>query len=413
MEKDENTKQKDARKKKGKPLQRRPLALLYDPIARVFGRLYIKHRFNMVESGERVYAPALIISNHTSNHDYKFIATTVRPARISFLVTYHFFTFKKFAPWLKIMGAIPKYQFATDLEAMRKIQYVVQKQKGSVYIAPEGTIYSSGHLGYMSPAIAKMVRFLKVPVYACKIQGAGLGNAKWSVHGHRGKVSIDTRKIITAEEATTLKPAEIMQRITEALTYNEFEFQKQDGFLVKGDDKAEGFETMFYKCPCCGSEFRIRTKGNDVFCLDCNARATFQDDFTFKWEGEKQYFENYSQWYDWQYEQVKAEVAKPDFKLEDEVDLGEDEPGVNNYIKVGHGILTFSHSGWDYKGTYKGQPYEDHDDPRSVFLATLKVGKHFELPNKNGHNRVYYPKDGLTSMKWHIASRAMSELLDS
>ncbi len=410
MERTENSK---AVTKRRKVLQRRPSAFLYFIATKIFGRIYIKRKFNLVESGERVESPSLIISNHTSNDDYKFIGTTVRPARVSFLVTYHFFTFKKFAPWLRMIGAIPKYQFSTDLEAMRKIQYVVQKQNGSVYIAPEGTIYGSGHLGYISPAIAKMVRFLKVPVYACKIQGAGLGNAKWSRFKHRGKVSIDTRMIITAEESTSLKQDQIMERIVNSLSYNEFDFQKKDGFLVKGDDKAEGIETMFYKCPCCGSEFRIRSKGNDVFCLDCGARATIQDDFTFKWQGDRQYFENYSQWYDWQYEQVKAQVADPNFKMEDEVDFGEDEPGVDNYVKVGHGTITFSHSGWDYKGTYRGQPYQDHDEPRSVFLATLKVGKHFELPNKNGRNRVYYPKDGLTSMKWHIASRAMSELLGS
>ena len=49
---------------------------------------------------------------------------------------------------------------------------------------------------------------------------------------------------------------------------------------------------------------------------------------------------------------------------------------------------------------------------RSVFLATLKVGKHFELPVRDGHNRVFYPENGLTAMKWHLASRAMSELLE-
>ncbi len=404
---------KDKKSKKKPVLQRRPFGLLYFAAARIYGRIMCKTKFNMVRTGERVKGPALILSNHTSNDDYKFIATAVRPAKISFLVTYHFFTFKKLAPWLKIMGAIPKYQFATDLEAMRKIQYVVQKQKGSVYIAPEGTVYGSGHLGYMSPAIAKMVRFLKVPVYACKIQGAGLGNAKWSTYKHRGKVSIDIKQIITADETKALKPDEIMGRITEALTYNEFEFQKKEGFKVKGDDKAEGFETMFYKCPCCGSEFRIRSKGNDVFCMDCDARATIQDDFTFKWKGDKQYFENYSQWYDWQYEKVKEEVADPNFKLEDEFDYGIDQPGVNNYVKVGHGILTFTHNGWDYKGTYRDHEIQEHDDPRAVFLATLKVGKHIELPVRDGHNRVFYPKDGLTCMKWHIASRAMSELLGS
>ncbi|MBR1583060.1 MAG: 1-acyl-sn-glycerol-3-phosphate acyltransferase [Spirochaetales bacterium] len=394
-------------------MQKRPNALLYFLGARIYAPLMCRRKFNLTTSGERVKGPALIISNHTSNHDYKFIGCAVKPARISFLVTYHFFTFKKLAFWLKAIGAIPKYQFTTDLEAMRKIQYVVQKQKGTVYIAPEGTVYASGHLGFISPAIAKMIRFLKVPVYACKIEGAGLGNAKWSTHTHRGKVSIQTHKIIDTDETTSLSRDEIMERINTALAYSEFEYQKREHVLVEGNDKALGFETMFYKCPCCGSEFTLSTDGNDVKCSNCGTVATFQDDFTFKWNTEKQYFENYSQWYDWQYEKILEEVKQPDFKLEDEVDYEIDEPGVDQYVKVGHGVMTFSHDGWDYKGTYRDRDFEEHDEPRSVFIATLTVGKHFQLPNRDGHSRAYAPANPLTSMKWHLASRAMSEILQN
>ena len=407
----EDNKKTTALAEQKKRIQKKPNPLLYIPVARIYARLMCKLKFNLVESGERVKGPALLISNHTSNDDYKFIAAAVRPARINFLVTYHFFTFKKFAPWLRAIGAIPKYQFTTDLEAMRKIQYVIQKEKGVVYIAPEGTVYGSGHLGFISPAIAKMIRFLKAPVYACRIEGAGLGNAKWSTYKHKGKVSIHTEKIIDADESTSLSKDQIMDRITGYLAYNEFDFQKREHVTVAGDDKAVGFETMFYKCPCCGSEFKIRSEGNDVRCTECGAKATFQDDFTFRWSTEKQYFENYSQWYDWQYQSVKDEVAKPDFKMEAEVDYGIDQPGVDNYIKVGHGKLTFTHEGWDYVGTYKDQQIHEHDDPLSVFIVTLKAGKHFELPNRDGHNRVFYPENGIESMKWHLASLALSESL--
>ena len=407
---DEVEKKKAVAERK-KAIQKKPNPFLYLPVARIGARLLCKFKFNLKESGERVRGPALLISNHTSNDDYKFIAAAVRPARVTFLVTYHFFTFKKLAFWLKAIGAIPKYQFTTDLEAMRKIQYVVQKEKGVVYIAPEGTVYGSGHLGYISPAIAKMIRFLKVPVYACRIEGAGLGNAKWSTYKHKGKVSIHTEKIIDGPESTSLSKEEIMDRITSYLKYNEFDFQKRESVIVKGDDKAVGFETMFYKCPCCGSEFKLSSDGNDVICSECGIRATFKDDFTFRWSTEKQYFENYSQWYDWQYSCVKEEVAKPDFRMEDEVDYGIDKPGVDNYIKVGHGKLTFTHEGWDYNGTYNGETIHEHDDPLAVFIATLKAGMHFELPNRDGHNRVFYPTNPLTSMKWHLASLAMSDEL--
>jgi len=402
---------KNYKRSKKQVLQKKPNPILYWGAREVVNVLN-KKQFNITATGEKVCGPALLLSNHTSNFDYKFIAGSVRPAHISFLATYHWFTFKKLAFWLKAIGAIPKYQFTTDLESMKKIKYIVQEKKGVVYIAPEGTVYSSGHLGYISPAIAKMIRFLKVPVYASKIQGAGLGNAKWSKNIHKGKVLIETHLLFTEEEAKTLPANEIMERLTKALSYNEFEFQKKYNVKVLGDDKALGFETMFYKCPICGKEFHITTSGNDVCCTSCGAKATIQDDFTFKWNRKNpRCFENYSQWYDWQLEEMLKAVSNPNFKLSEEVEYGYDEPGVDNYVKAGRGIMTFSHSGWDYKGTFKGEHVQEHDDANAVFLATLKIGLHFELPYKYGHCRVFYPKNGLHSMRWHLASLAMSMIL--
>jgi len=394
-------------------IQKKPNPILYWG-AREYINISNKLKFNLTATGDRVHGPALVLSNHASNHDYKFIAGSVRPARISFLATYHWFTFKKLAFWLKAIGAIPKYQFATDLESLKKIKYIVQQKKGVVYVAPEGTVYSSGHLGYISPSIAKMIRYLKVPVYTSKILGAGLGNAKWSLHPHKGKVNVETHLLLTAEESKSLSSDEIMKRLTKALTYNEFDFQKQNNVLVEGLDKAEGFETMFYKCPVCGKEFTIKATGNDIKCTSCGAKATIQDDFTFKWNrNSKLCFENYSQWYDWQLEEMKKAVAKPNFKLSEEVEYGYDEPGVDNYVKVGKGTMTLTHNGWDYVGTFKGENVHEHDDPKQVFLATLKIGLHFELPYRFGRCRVFYPKNGLHSMRWHLASLAMSLYLNN
>lgn len=390
--------------------QKRPNPVLWF-LAKFYFIIYTKRMHHLKITGVTPKGPALILSNHTSNEDFKIVVTAALPNRVNFLATYHWFTFKKLAFWLKAIGAIPKYQFATDLESMRKIQYVVQKKKGIVFIAPEGTIYANGKLGFVSPSIAKMVRFLKVPVYASKIQGAGLGNAKWSKHKHKDYVSIDTKLIIDQEELRNLSLDDIYKRIVDNISYNEFEYQKENDIHIEGDDLAEGFETMFYKCPCCNNEFTLTSKGNDIECSHCHAKVHIGSDFRFTWDGDKQYFNNYIEWYDWQYKLVKDEVRKEDFKLEEEVEYGIDEPGVDNYLKVGKGIITFSHKGWDYKGTYKGEQIEEHDEPAEVFLATLKTGLHFELPRKGDHNRVFYPKNGLSSMKWHLASRAMSELL--
>ncbi len=384
--------------------QKRPDFLLY-LLGSTIVRIQNKIRHHIKVTGEVPKGPAVILSNHTSYEDFKFIVSAAKLNRVSFLCTYHFFTFRFLAFWLRRAGIIPKYQFTTDILSMKRIKYVVQ-HGGIVYIAPEGTIYANGKLGHISQGTAKLIRFLDVPVYASKIQGAGLGNAKWNKHHHKDYVSIDTKLIITKDEVKKLDKDETLNRVIQSLSYNEFEYQKKYLVTSKAKDKAEGFETMFYKCPACKSEFTLSGYGNTITCSHCKTTINFKEDFRFD-----KHFDNYIQWYDWQYECMKKEIAKPDFEMAEEVDYAIDRAGVNNYIKVGHGTIRLSHSGWDYDGTYNGQTVHEHDDCAQVFLATLKCGVHFELPFKDGHCRVFYPSDGNRAMKWHLASRAMSELL--
>ncbi len=401
----------DKKKSKEKKLVRKPSAFLYWVVIGIY-HLIVKLQFNLHHRGVKPEGGALILSNHTSNEDYKLLASSLWPKRITFVGTYHWFTFKKLNFWLRHMGVIPKYQFAPDMASMKMIRYAVDKNRGLVFIAPEGTVYAAGKLGYISPSIAKTIKVFRTPVYASKIEGAGLGHAKWALHGHRGRTDVTTSLIITKEDVAALSVDEIMERIISALSYNDYEYQKKYDVHVKGTDKLEGFDTMFYKCPSCGREFTLESGGNSVRCTSCGAEAELDDTFHFTWKNNRgKAFDNYISWYDWQLEEMKAEAEKDDFVLEEEVEYGIDRPGVDNYVKVGRGLMRLTHSGWDYTGSYEGEEREEHDDIGDVFLATLKIGLHFELPFRNGHCRVYYPvKNGKTSMKWHLASRALTEL---
>ncbi len=401
----------EKKKNQQKKLVRKPSPFLYWVVIGIY-QIYLKIRYNIHHKGVKPKGPALILSNHTSNQDYKFVASSHWPRRITFVGTYHWFTFKKLNFWLRHMGVIPKYQFAPDMASMKMIRYALDKNKALVFIAPEGTVYAAGSLGYISPSIAKTIKVFRTAVYASLIEGAGLGNAKWSLDTHRGRTDVTTSLIITKEEAETLSVEEIMDRIRKSLTYNDYEYQKRYNVHVKGNDKLDGFTTMFYKCPGCGEEFTLESKGNKVWCTHCNAEAELDDTFHFNWNMKnKHLFTDYVSWYDWQLDEMKKEALRDDFKMEEVVDYAIDRSGVDNYVKVGRGVMTLSHSGWNYKGTYEGKEIEEHDDIEDVFLATLKIGLHFELPFKKGHCRVFYPvKNGNTSMKWHLASRALTEL---
>ena len=393
--------------------QRKPSLLLY-----FFAGLYFKlaygRQFNLKVSGPSIKGPAVILSNHTSNHDYKFIALSAYPRRVTFLSTYHWFTFKRLAPWLRRIGAIPKYQFTTDVLAMKRIKYVVQKNKGIIFIAPEGTIYGSGRLSYIAPSICKMLKFLKVPVYAARIQGAGLGNAKWNKVQHRGLVHVDKSLLFSKEEVLSLDSEVMLKRIKEALAFDEFEFQKEYDVHVEGDRRAEGLDDLLYKCPSCGRELTLKTENNHIECTACKARAEVDDRCRLVWEGPIQYMDNYSQWYYWQHDQLKKEMEDPLWRMESQVDYGIDEPGLNSYVKVGSGTLSLDRFRWLYKGSHMDESeYIEEEPVGAIALATLKMGVHIELPFKNGHCRVFYINpDGRLAMKWHLASRIITENLN-
>ena len=374
--------------------------------------LYGKIKWRIKYRGVKPKGPAIVISNHNSNIDWITEGGLTWPRPMTFMVTYHFFTFKFLGFLLrKLARAVPKYQFATDLASIRSVKSVLHDSKGLVFVAPEGTIYASGKPGPISPAICKMIRMMNVPVYASRIEGDGLGCAKWSKRLHRAHINVTTTLLLTEEDITSLSLQQMLEKIKAFLDYNDFDYQKRQNIICRDRDKAEGLENLLYLCPCCNKEFTLKTEGNRIFCTQCGTQAVMQNNFRFVWSTEKQYFDNYSDWYDRQLEIMKQELKRPDFIMRENVDYGTDVPGVNNYKIVGHGVITLSKDGWDYNGTFNDQVIHEHDELRMVPVATYKMGTHFELPYRFGHCRVFYPKPGKLSMKWHLASRAITELL--
>lgn len=360
----------------------------------------------------RIKRPALILTNHTSNLDYLFVASACWPVRINFLATYYWFTFKKLRPWLRYMGVIQKYQFATDITAMKKLRYVIQEKRSVTFIAPEGTIYANGRSGPISDSIVKVIRFLGVPVYAMKIEGAGLGHGKWQkVRQKNARVDVSVSPLLSGEEVRSLDGETMYRRIVEALRFDDFEFQRRTGIKIHGDRKAEGLDDLIYKCPQCGCEFTLKTEGNRIFCTDCGLEAVMNDSYRFDWPMGRSWFDNYSEWYDWQYDELCNQMlSDPDFEMKAEVDYGIDIVDTDGYVNSGEGVLSLSlRHGWVYRGTLLGRQVVEHDSLASVPVAIMKMGHHIELPFKEHSRRFEFKEDGRYSQKWHIASRIISE----
>lgn len=392
-------------------VHRRPNIPIY-----LIGGLGIKalayFKFGMrVKTKVRVKGPAVVIANHSCYNDQWYVGSICYPTRINYLSTYYWFTFKKARPWLRLMGAIPKAQFATDLSAMKKIKYIVSDKKGVTYIAPEGTVYATGKNGPISPSIVKILKFLKANVYAVKIDGAQLGKAKWQKHQQNNKVDVSLFKLFDKDEVENLDKDYMYEKIVNTLAFDDFAYQKEHNIVVKGNTKAEGLDDLLYLCPHCHKEFTLKTKGNKIYCTNCGLEATINDHYGFDFNQE-QYFENYSKWYDYQYQDLKDQMlSNPDFCLKANVIYKTDIVDTDGYVEVGRGVLSLSlKEGWVYKGMLNGKEVVQTDSLQSVALAVIGMGSHIELPMRDGHNRCFvFSDDGRISQKFHIASRVISE----
>lgn len=393
-------------------MHKRPPLWLYF-LAGLVVRPMCRHKYGLrVVKKVRIKRPALILTNHTSNLDYLFVASACWPVRINFLATYYWFTFRKLRPWLRYMGVIQKYQFATDITAMKKLRYVIQEKRSVTFIAPEGTIYANGRSGPISDSIVKVIRFLDVPVYAMKIEGAGLGHGKWQkVRQKNARVEVSVSPLLSGEEVRSLDGETMHGRIMEALRFDDFEFQRRTGIQIHGDRKAEGLDDLIYKCPQCGCEFTLRTEGNRIFCTNCGLEAVMNDSYRFDWPMGRSWFDNYSEWYDWQYDELCNQMlSDQDFEMKAEVDYGIDIVDTDGYVNSGEGVLSLSlRHGWVYRGTLLGRQVVEHDSLASVPVAIMKMGHHIELPFKEHSRRFEFREDGRYSQKWHIASRIISE----
>jgi len=391
--------------------ERKPLGCLYF-FAGLYQMILTKIKFNTKIKRCRVKKPAIILSNHSSNHDYKFIEAAVWPKRINFLSTYYWFTFEHLRPWLQRIGAIPKLQFTTDINAIRKMRWVLKKNKGIIYIAPEGTVYANGHLCYISPAIIKIIRNFGVNVYSTTIKGASISCGKWEKVPAKGLVEIEMKPLFKANEIETLSDDELYNGIINALDYNEFDFQEEKGFKIKGDHKAEGIDDLLFICPKCKKEFTLSATGDEITCSNCGFKTTINDDFHFVYDKGEKYFENYALWYDWQLEKYYKIIKESGWSFTDKVDYYIDIKDTDGYVKGGTGTLTVDEKGWTYKGTLKGKEVVEKDDLKSVFVAIMKMGQHIELPYKDGHSRCFcFTENGKYSIKWHVISRAINKVL--
>ena len=236
----------------------------------------------------------LILFNHQTTQDQFFVGYLFKNK--TYYVTSDDFTTIPFVSWvLKVLVHIIPYKKAsTDFGILKNCKQVAS-ENGNIAIAPEGNRCYSGKTGYINPTIAKMIKFLKLPVAFTLIKGGFGVMPRFSKKPRRGRCTCEVTRVWEYDEYKDLSYEEMYEVIKKEMWLDES--VPDNKFTSKR--KAEFLERVIYLCPNCGVVHFV-SHGDILECPKCGAKLKYTDYKQFEVVDANFSFKNVSDWYDYQ-----------------------------------------------------------------------------------------------------------------
>ena len=204
----------------------------------LIGKKYKVEKINM----EGLKPPYIMLSNHMYFIDFELAAMGTGLNRVNNVVSIDGYYRR---PWLmELIGAICTRKFTLDLHLVKSINRVI-KNGDILSMYPEARYSPCGTDSYMPESLGKLIRMNKVPVVAVVHHGNHLMTPFWNYRKPR-KVPLHTTmtQILTAEQVKTMSVDEINRTVREALRYDDYRYQKENGILITEPHRAEGLHKV-------------------------------------------------------------------------------------------------------------------------------------------------------------------------
>ena len=277
----------------------------------LIGKKYKVEKINM----EGLKPPYMVLSNHMYFVDFMLGAQVTFPYRVNNVVSID--GYYRRPPLMELIGCIGTRKYTMDLHLVKSISKVL-KRGDILCMYPEARYSPCGTTAYMPESVGKLIRMNKVPVVAIVHHGNHLQSPFWNFRKKR-KVPLHTTatKILTPEQIKEMSVDEINAVVRQALQYDEYQYQKENGIRITEEFRAEGMQKILYQCPHCKAESKMATKGAELFCEACGKRWTLNEDGTLSAQNGETEFSHVPDWFEWQREQVKQQIAEGTYSFED------------------------------------------------------------------------------------------------
>ena len=354
--------------------------------------------------------PFLVLGTHHSFTDFYVTPLALFPYRANYVSELE--GFENFGEWIyRQAGCLGTRKFVDDMALIKNIKRVMER-KGILVLYPEARYANVGTSSKLPMSVAKMVKLLKVPVVTLNMKGNYLQSPIWNLI-IRKEVGLhaDMTYALTADEVKKLSVEEIYEKLSGLLAYDEYAWQREQKLKITYPNRAEGLHLPLYQCKCCGTEFAMNSKGAVLSCGKCGVQYEMNEYGTLeklglltaegacKKSGETCFIPD---WYEWQREQVKAEIDAHEYRLDCKVEV-QALPNARNFIECGEGRLIHDEEGFrltfdDYEAggekTFTWHPsscfsihteYDYRGKGQCVTLSTVD-NTYFLFPLEEGFN---------------------------
>lgn len=323
----------------------------------------------------KIKAPCIVLSNHTSFPDFIYTTAAIWPKRVNYIAASKMFLQPERGLWLRLARAIPKSLYQSDPRSTIAT-FSVLKKGGIISIFPEGQISPTGVTIPFNPAIGKLLKKAKVPVYVVKHKFAYLVNPPWSQKTFAGKIETVVDKIASREDLNVLSVEEINLLVKESLYFNTHEQNEIQKNEYKVED-IDNLESVIYQCPICHQEHLYSIK-NELVCPDCNRHYEYD---RFGRIGGYRLDLLYHEQEKAIHEQIDRD---PNFTMSASVRL-EMFRG-NRIIDVGEGTFTLSRESYLFEGLVDGLPVRYQFQPRIIASLPSDLGINVQIYD---HDQLY------------------------
>ena len=327
---------------------------------------YTEENMDLIKKDE----PIFILMNHSSFIDLEIATTIMYPRPLNIVCEADGFIGKD---WLmRHIGCIPTHKFHTDVALVKDLLYCTRTLKSSVLMYPEASYSFDGTTPTPLPdSLGKCIKLLRVPVVMITTYGAFQRDPLYNLLQKRDvSVSAKVECLLTIDDISSLSVEEINSKVREKFSFDHFKWQKENGIAISEKFRAEGLESVLYKCPHCLSEGKMVADGEALRCTNCNKEWRLETDGSLSSDGDA-YFAHIPEWFKWEREETKKEIEKGEYKMEVPVKIYLQVDSSALY-SVGKGNLSQTEDGFhllsdDGEIDYKTSPLDNYSLSSDIY----------------------------------------------